>query len=195
MAADDVSKRNEDTQRKLDRTLTQGGYLVCTVAPDYFSLAERTLARSGVELVDLDSALLAQLHLVAQERNVTWDAILAADATGPDGPRWNNVKTVMSLARERVEHDLLTGPPVVVLSRCGLLGRFDQLSMLDHLREATTRSPEPGQTLRSLLVLVPAREIASTPMIGERAVPTTPGNAERLILDADWINEQSAVKP
>ena len=121
MAADDVSKRNDDTQRKLDRTLAQGGYLVCTVAPDYFSLAERTLARSGVELVDLDSALLAQLHLVAQERNVTWDAILAADATGPDGPRWNNVKAEFFVRETRTRRFRFTAtsPKEVLTPICG----------------------------------------------------------------------------
>ena len=67
------------------------------------------------------------------------------------------------------------------------LGRYHALGLLDDLRERTTRQPEPGQTLRTLWVLVPAEDPDALPAIAGQAIPTT-SSAERLALPDSWID-------
>ena len=185
--SDEATEKLTEIQRKLNRSIKEGGYLLCSVERDGFELAERTLNRLGANQIDLDAELLRHLHHVANEKNVAWDAIIAADAAGPTGPRWGNLQTITNLAIERIENEILTGPAVVVLSRCGLLGHLEQIGLLDRLREATTRSPVPNQTLRTLWVLVPTTDLTAPAAINGRAVPVTPGSTERIALEDAWL--------
>ncbi len=192
-ATEEVAERTSEVTAKLARTQAEGGYLVCSVKPAFFELAERTLERMGAEFVDFDATFLAHLEAVAQERKVRWDAILAADAAGPEQAMWGRLVAVVEDARRHVEADLLAKGPTVVLSRCGLLARFNQLGMLDRLREATTRQHAQGQTLRTLWVVVPTNDLSAPVTIHERAVPATPGMTERLTLDEAWFRTPDKV--
>ncbi len=186
--SDNAAQDSERIQAKLDRSIGEGGYLVCSVEPSRFLLAERALERLEAVRVDVDETLLDALHDIAREKNITWEAILAADEAGPSGPRWGNLARVANLACQRLESAVLAAGPLVVLTRCGLLERFGELGVLDRLREATTRVPHPGQRIRTLWVLVPSTDLTAAPTIHDRVVATTPGGSERLALESVWFD-------
>ncbi len=191
LATNESIQESSDIQTKLDRTLAEGGYVVCSVESTRLAAAERELCRPSATCVDIDAEMLDALHAIANKRDITWDAIMAADAAGPTGPRWGNLDRVAKLAYERIESKVLGGSPVAVLTRCGLLERFGGLDMLDGLRHSTTRSPKPGQTLRTLWVIVPGDDLTAAPTILDKVIPTTLGGSERLALTPAWFGRRS----
>jgi hypothetical protein len=93
-----------------------------------------------------------------------------------------------------VRTELLGGPDHVLLTHPGLLARYDTLGLLDELRERTTRQPEPGQTLRTLWVLVPATDPDALPTVGGKAIPVTT-SAEHFALPEAWLRNLHRTLP
>lgn len=154
------------------------------------------LAELGAGIVDLDAEIIGALRAFASERGIDWDrAIVAADAAGPNGPRW--ASPLLSVVREALAplpERLLTGAAHQLLVHPGLLARYERLGLLDELREAVTRRPRPGQTLRTLWVLVPALDPNALASVDGAAVAvTTP--AERLALPAAWTQNLHQTRP
>lgn len=176
----------EIVQDRLERHAKAGGYLVLTVTPEHQERAIDTLTALGATPLSVDALVVDALRDLASQKGIDWDqAIVATDAEGPTGSRWPRLLTVVrdAVAPQRTalvgesEHLLLTHP--------GLLARYDQLGLLDELRERTRR-PERGQVLRTLWVLVPADDPDARPTLAGKAVPIT-SSAEHLALPKVWL--------
>jgi hypothetical protein len=185
-ASDDARIEAEQVDDRLRRHAANGGYLVITVRPKRHQFALDSLTHLGATAVSGDRLLIGALRRHAETKHIRWgDAIVATDAAGPEGERWPRLLTVVRATLPAVRASLLAGDGHVVLTHPGLLARYDAIGLLDELRERT-RQPEPGQTLRTLWVLVPADDPDALPTIGGHAIPTTTG-AERLALPESWL--------
>lgn len=186
-APDEERAEAELTDERLRRHAAAGGYLVLTVPPSQQDRAIRALESLGATQMSGDRLTIEAMHAEASAKGVDWDrAIVATDAEGPAGSRWPRLLAVARSAIERVREQVLSGPECAVLTHPGLLARYDQLGVLDDLRERTTRLPADGQSLKTLWVLVPTEDPRAAPSIGGRAVPiTTP--TEHLPLPDVWL--------
>jgi serine/threonine protein kinase len=197
-----VAERDEDRMEaeliheRLERSARNGGYLAMTVPPSQHNRAVRQLGDLGAEVIDLDAEIIGAIRAFASERGIDWDrAIVTADAAGPSGPRW--ASPLLSVIREALApltERLLTGAAHQLLVHPGLLARYDRLGLVDEMREAVTRQPRPGQTLRTLWLLVPALDPNALVSIDGAAVAvTTP--AERLALSPAWTQNLHRTRP
>lgn len=188
-APDETRAEAEAVDDRLHRHAANGGYLVLTVRPKRYDSALRGLTRLGATAVSADELIIGALRSQADAKRIRWDdAIIATDAAGPDSDQWPRLLTVLRDALPAVRTALLQGPEHVLLTDPGLLGRYGAVGLLDDLRERTTRQqPEPGQTLRTLWVLVPAEDPAALPAIAGHPIPTTT-SAERLALPDSWLH-------
>lgn len=194
-AASDERRSDADaTHERLARHATRGGYLVLTVPPRYQQRAiDQLLSYGGAEL-DIDRWLVDALREHARRKGIKWnEAIIAADAAGPTGERWAKLLTVVRDAAAPLRQQILTDCEQVLITHPGLLARYDLLGLLDDLRERT-RQPQPGQTLRTVWVLVPADDPAALPAIGGKAVPVTT-SAERFTLGEPWLENLHHTRP
>lgn len=177
---DEARHRAEATNDHLRCHAERGGYLVVTVGPSRHQSAIDSLVKLGASPVNVDELLIGALRRKAEEKGIRWeDAIVATDATGPAGPGWGRLLNVVNNIRPALRASLLGGAEHVLVTYPGLLARYGAVGLLDELRELTTRSPEPGQALRTPWVLVPAEDPDALPVIAGQAVPVT-SDAERL---------------
>jgi serine/threonine protein kinase len=185
----------EIAQDRLERHAKGGGFLVITVRASQQQRAISALSDLGATPLSIDALVIGALRHHAQAKSIKWDqAILAADAEGPDGEHWSRLLTVVRDALVPVRTELLHGPDHVLLTHPGLLARYDTLGLLDEVRERATRQPEPGQTLRTLWVLVPADDPDALPTVQGKAIPVT-SSAERFALPDAWLRNLHRTHP
>jgi hypothetical protein len=176
-----------DVHERLRRHAANGGYLLMSVNPAKAAAATGHLRGLGATNVDVDTHLIGHLRAICGEQKINWDkAIVAADAEGPTGSNWAKLISVVRKAVERLHSELLREYEVVLLTNIGLLARYDQLQVLDKIRDQLRRAPEGDARLRTLWVLVPVDDPAALPTIAGKAIPVTTG-AERLTLPAAWL--------
>lgn len=193
-APDEQRDEADATHERLQRHAITGGFLVLTVPPRLQQRAISQLLEYGPTELDVDRWLIAALRDHAGTRRIKWDdAIIAADAAGPDGDRWSKLLTVVRDAVQTHRSELVIGAGHLLLTHPGLLGRYDLVGMLDELREAT-RQPAHDQQLRTLWVLVPTDDPNAMPTIAGRAVPVTT-SAERLALPEPWLENLHHTQP
>jgi hypothetical protein len=97
-----------------------------------------------------------------------WDIVLQADAAPPDSRDWRNLQILVRRAMTVVEQFLFAADRPVLLVYPGLLARYDQISLLETLREACTQQQRhaPG-----FLVLVPSDAQRTMPVLDGKPVP------------------------
>lgn len=187
-ATDEDRARAEVADERLRRHAANGGYLVLTVAPNHQDRAIRALASLGATKIDLDEVVIDALRAEAKAKRIDWDrAILATDAAGPDGANWQRLLTIARAAGTDIGDLLRGGAEHALLVHPGLLARYDLFGLLDDLREHTTRIAAPGQTLKTVWVLVPSDDPHAAPALAGRAVPITT-SSEHLALPEVWLN-------
>ena len=76
-----------------------------------------------------------------------WDIVLQADAAPPDSRDWRNLQILVRRAMTAVEQLLFAADRPVLLVYPGLLARYDQISLLETLREACTQQQRHGPRL------------------------------------------------
>ncbi|MFV0309060.1 MAG: BREX system serine/threonine kinase PglW [Desertimonas sp.] len=193
-APDEDRAAAERAHERLERNGRGGGYLVLTVTPRAQARAIEQLAPYGAHVIDLDAWIVTALRRHAAERNIRWEqAIIAADAAGPDGERWDKLRTVVADAIAPLVDEVLGTHEHVLLTHPGLLARYGRLSVLDQLRERT-RQPLDGQRLATLWVLVPAEDPAAAPKLGTQAIPVTTA-AEHMALPGPWLENLHQTAP
>ena len=194
-APDEARAKAEIAQDRLERHAKGGGFLVITVRPSQQQRAIAALSDLGATPRSVDGLVIGALRRHAAAKGIKWDqAVLAADADGPGGERWGRLLTVVRDALSPVRAEVLHGPDHLLLTHPGLLARYDALGLLDELRERATRQPEPGQTLRTLWVLVPADDPDALPTVQGKAVPVT-SSAERFTLPDAWLRNLHRTLP
>ena len=149
--------------------------MLLTVAPRHLLRAEEEiLRRFPVTRLSLEALLLQEMRAVATAAGARWDVVLQADAAPPDSRDWRNLQILVRRAIPAVEQTLFAADRPVLLVYPGLLARYDQIPLLEKLRDACTQQRHaPG-----FLVLVPSDEQRTMPVLDGKPVP--------VILASEW---------
>ncbi len=107
------------------------------------------------------------MKTLAEQARASWEVVLRADGSEPGSKDWRNLLTLVRRAVPDVESALLKSEKTALVVYPGLLARYDQLDMLDRLRDASERRVDtPG-----FVVLLPADQQANMPVIDGKSLP------------------------
>ena len=159
----------DDFDQRLARALENRAFLALTVSPRRLVEAERALASSfSIEVRSMDELLIRHMKAAAAEAGADWQVVLRADRTPPGGSDWANLmRLVGHRALPRVRAELAAAQRPVLLANLGLLARYEQMTFLDELRDATGRRGGPP----GVWLLVPSDAQESRPLIDGKPVP------------------------
>lgn len=158
-----------ELDKRLRIAFEQRALRVLAVNPAYASDAARALEqRLELKARPLDTLLIAAMNAVMTEKKIRPDVVHAADREGRSGPGWPRLRTLMELAEARVIAELLADPSPLLLTRPGLLARYDLSKLLTALLE---RSQEDDA--QAIFLMVPARDRGGIPRINDQL--TIPG--------------------
>jgi serine/threonine protein kinase len=164
-------------EEKIAHASKTGAFLALTVEPRRIREAETELiGRFAREVVNLERLMLEAMRAEAEARRVAWPKVLAADATTRGSREFQNLLRHASRAAPRVRDQILALRGPALLTRPGLLARYELMDMLTVFSQASgTRDGPP-----SLWLLIPQSE-AGMPRIDGAALPViSSGNWARL---------------
>lgn len=170
-------------ERKLARSLEEGGFLLLATTPAKLPYAEEEiLRRFALARRDLDALLIESMRQQATKAKVDWRIVLEADAAACDSRDWRNLLTLVDRSLPAVEAKLTGSEPLLVLN-AGLLARYDRMSVVERMRD---RANAPGDELHGAWLLVPCDGAYDLPVLDGKPVPVIgPGQWAR-VPDA-WI--------
>jgi serine/threonine protein kinase len=162
-------------EERLTRAVSERRFLLLTVAPRHLLRAEEEIVRRfPVTRLSLETLLLQAMQTTAAVVGARWEVVLQADAAPHDSRDWRNLQTLVRRVMPAVEQALWSAERPVLLVYLGLLARYDQLALLEKLRDACTqRHDVPG-----FIVLIAADEQRTLPVLDGKPVP--------VILASEW---------
>jgi hypothetical protein len=160
---------------RLSTAITEQRFLVLTVAPRRLLDAEAAIVqRFPVTRISLEALLLREMKTVAEQAGARWDIVLQADAAAPQSADWRRLQTLVRRAMLAVEQTLFAAHTPVLLVYPGLLARYEQISLLEKLRDACAQRPNaPG-----FIVLVAADAQHHLPVLDRTPIP--------VVLASEW---------
>ncbi|MDC3958998.1 protein kinase domain-containing protein [Polyangium jinanense] len=125
-------------------------------APNAERVTSAVARRVGGVVHPLDSLLISAAEVVAAQKKLRGGLApaLEADARGPEGPAWARLVELMRLASAHLVAGLLASPRPRILTRLGLLGRYELLSAISDLAQVH-REPAPPEGRAATLVVLP----------------------------------------
>jgi hypothetical protein len=155
-------------EERLSRAVHEHRFLLLTVAPRHLLRAEAEIVRRFPVLrLSLEALLLQAMQATAAAVGARWEVVLQADAASHDSRDWRNLHTLVRRAMPAVEQALFAAERPVLLVYPGLLARYDQLALLEKLRDACAQARHvPG-----FIVLIAADEQHPLPVLDGRPVP------------------------
>lgn len=177
-----------DVEGRLERTLAHGGFLALRVATTQGPALRRELARftadpHGVVPVDLEVWFLDELRTAAQARRITWDKLVAADLAAEGSTDHTNLRILTKEAAREVEQRVLAAGARVVAWNAGVLARYDQMEVIDRLRD---RAGRVDSALQTLWLVVFGSTAEAKPAVDGRPVPVL-GASEWLDIPTAWL--------
>lgn len=162
-------------EERIQKAVEQQRFLVLSVAPKHLLRAERELLqRFPLRRMSVETLLIGQMKTLAAQAGASWEVVLRADGAKRESKDWRNLITLVRRAVPAVERTLLQGEKTVLLVYPGLLARYEQLDLLDRLRDACERQKEtPG-----FLVLLAADQQSNMPVIDGTPLP--------VVLTSQW---------
>jgi hypothetical protein len=162
-------------EERLTRAVRERRFLLLTVAPRHLLRAEEEIVRRfPVTRLSLETLLLQAMQAAAAAVGARWEVVLQADAAPRDSRDWRHLQTLVRRAMPAVEQTLWAAERPVLLVYPGLLARYDQLALLEKLRDTCTqRHNAPG-----FIVLIAADKQRTLPVLDGKPVP--------VILASEW---------
>jgi hypothetical protein len=165
-------------EEKLRRSLKDGAFLTLMVPPRSFEQARRELeSRFPLRSVDGDRVIIDALRSAAKQARVDWSLVLRADAAPANGD-WGKLLMLVKRALPKVEEQLCAAGSTVLMVHPGLLARYDNLDLLERLRDRVGRPGGPA----GLWLLLPGQQ----PLIDGKAVPLM-SPAQRVSVPESWL--------
>lgn len=182
---------NEDLQdfdRRMRYAIEHGSFLALGVEPKLLPSAERRLTRKfPVERTSIERILIEEMKAVAAEVGADWNVVRKADAAGPSGPDWANLRALVGRAIPRVERRLAQAGKPLLLVYPGLLARYGQLGVLDRLQHTAGRPEGPP----AVLLLLEADGQRQLPMVDGDVLPVISSN-QWLPVPDQWVQQEPA---
>jgi hypothetical protein len=169
---------------RLSYALREGAFLVLTMRPSLMQPCEIKLLHDYPELrrVSLDHLLLERLRHEADALGIDWTVVLEADGADKGSEDWLNLLDLVARAVPAIEAELLTSRNPLLLVHPGLVARYDQMALLERLRDRVGRRGVcPG-----LWVLVAGDEQSELPLIDGREVPLIT-SGQRAKVPLAWV--------
>ncbi len=139
-------------EEKIAHAARTGAFLALTAEPRRVRDAEAELLRRFPrEVVSLERLMLHAMRAEAEARRVQWPRALAADAAARDSADFRNLLRLAARAAPRVRDEVLALRSPALLTRPGLLARYDLMDMLVAMSQASGAAGGPP----GLWVLVP----------------------------------------
>jgi serine/threonine protein kinase len=178
-------------ERRLQLSLTEGGYLVLTVEPAFLEEARRELsARFDLAVCDLDELFIEVLRAEAERVGATWEVVLAADGAPRGSSDWNNLQHLVERALPVIEQRLRSVRKTCLALHPGLLARYGHMNLIGSLAADIGRAGGPG----GLWVLAPANDSHSLPTLDGVPIPITNG-AQHTRLTSAWLRNEHRAAP
>lgn len=178
------AERIETLERRLRGVVQDGRFLVLTVAPKHHERAAGLLVeRHGLKRRSLEKLFVEALQDEAKAVRARWDVVLRADAAEPGSRDGMNLRQLVRRIVPRLKQTLLAEREPVLLVENGLLERYEQVGLLESLREAcaSVDGAAPG-----FVVLVPSNEQTTMPRLGRKPIPVVEPSEHARIPSA-WI--------
>lgn len=162
-------------EARIQQAVTAHRFLVLTVAPRHLVRAEAEIVqRFQVTRLNLETLLIEEMQAIAKAAGAKWDIVLKVDNASPHSTDWRRLHMLVRQAIPGVEQALLQAEKPVLLVYPGLLARYDQMQLLETLRDACTqRHDVPGY-----IVLVVSD--------AQRPLPVLDGKPIPVILASEW---------
>jgi len=139
-------------EEKIAHAASTGDFLALTVEPRRAREAESELLRRFPrESVSLERLMLRAMRAEADARRVSWATALAADAATRDSADFRNLLRLAARAAPRVKEEVLALRTPALITRPGLLARYDLTDILVNLAQASGAAGGPP----SLWLLIP----------------------------------------
>ena len=139
-------------EEKIAHAVRTGAFLALTVEPRRVADAEAELLRRFPrDVISLERLMLRAMRAVASERRVLWPKALAADSASPDSVEFKNLLRLAARAAPRVRDEVLALRAPALLTRPGLLARYDLMDVLEGMAQASGTAGGPP----SLWLLMP----------------------------------------
>jgi serine/threonine protein kinase len=163
-------------QDKLEYGIRQGSWLVLAAEAQHLDRAEaELLKRFPLHPIDGDRLFLSAMRQVADALGVNWNVVLEADAADPHSRDWETLLSLVRRAIPTVRSTIEQAPGPVLLTHPGLFIRYQQLPLLDVLRNQVGTHQGPP----SLWLLIPGGDHQAS--LGGAAIPIlNPAHFEKL---------------
>lgn len=173
-------------EKRLQLSVTEGGYLILTVEPAFLEDARRELAaRFDLEVCDLDGLFLDVLRTEAERLGASWDVVLAADSAPHGSSDWSNLQHLVERALPVIEQRLRSVRKTCLAVHPGLLARYGHMNLVGSLAADIGRAGGPG----GLWVLAPANDQHTLPTLNGLPIPITNG-AQHTRLTSAWLRNE-----
>ena len=169
-------------EERLERGIKEGSFLALMVNPKCYERAAQELCeRFPIELVDFEGLFVEALRDVATKAGAKWDVVVNADGA-PGSEPWRKFMVLVNRAMPMVEKRLNSATKTMLLTYPGLLARYDQMPLLERLREKVGRRDGiPG-----VWMLIPGDQQA---LLDGKAIPIISAGQRTRIPD-QWIRNE-----
>lgn len=193
MHGGDVATPEAQQAQRFDDTLVraQGNrrVLIVTCALQHVEDAAREISqRLAIDTLSLDRLLLDTLHAQTRHIGADWRVVMRADCATPDSADWRNLMNLVQRAMPQVTEQLLSDPRPLIVQHLGLLVRYQQIGLIQTLRDAVL-----GTSMPTRLLLVPG-DSHQAPMLDGATLPVvTP--ADWAYLPKAWLENRHRAAP
>jgi hypothetical protein len=171
-------------EARIAKAVAERRFLVLTVAPRHLLHAEQELLRRFlVTRINLEALLIQAMKATAGGVGAQWEVVLKADAASRDSADWRRLQTLVRRSMPAVEEALFAAAGPVLLVYPGLLAWYDQIQLLERLRDACVQ----GHAAPGFLVLVGSDAQHHLPVLDGKPVPVILVSEWARIAEA-WLN-------
>lgn len=172
--------QSREFEARLELALRGGEALALAITPRHADRAARELARVVQRpAVLLDQRLIAAIETRAAELEIEPAVIHETDRLGERSPFWHHLRRLAAEAAERLAAELFPAREPLLLSRPGLLARYELTDFL-HRAVKGTRDPDAA----SLLLLIPCHRNHA---IEDRLPVPGLAAAQRITIPEPWL--------
>jgi hypothetical protein len=162
-------------ERILQASYKSPSYMVLATEPrlKFLEMARQNIEKHfPMSVFNCEREFLAALRKEADSKRISWDVILRADASKPEGNAqgsrdWENLNRLATAAARQVSEQIRSRMQSMLVIYPGLLGRYGQQSILDELADSL------GDY--GLWLLAGSQHQAASPMMDGKAIPARPG--------------------
>jgi hypothetical protein len=172
-------------EERLERALQRGAFLAIAVSSAKMLKAEDQIARRfSVSRVSIDQLLIREMQAAAGKAEIKWPVILRADSSERDSRDWRNLMKVVKRAMPALKAAIEEAGrgQTVLLTRLGLLARYDQVDLFNWLRERVGMR----DGIRGAWAVIACDSAMALPVLDDHPVPVFTAAQWARIPD-DWL--------